>query len=78
MGIGESDYLSGIGGIGENFLIPGHGCIENDFSTGFTIATDGGSMKNTTVFKSKYGLPAHIVLRLEHHHTGVFLRKKAR
>ena len=35
MGIGQGDNLPGIAGLSQGFLIPGHGCIENDFAGGF-------------------------------------------
>ena len=35
LGVGENDDLSGIGGIGGDFLIAGKGSIENNFTLAF-------------------------------------------
>ena len=41
MGIGQGNNLPGITGVCQCFLIPGHGCIENDLTGGFSWSTDG-------------------------------------
>ena len=51
MGISESNNLSGIGGVGEYFLITGHSGIENYFTTGFAVGSDGDPPENTAIFQ---------------------------
>jgi hypothetical protein len=55
MGIGETDNLSSVTWIGENFLISGEAGIENSFSTAAGFRTCGTSNKNTPVFQRKRG-----------------------
>jgi hypothetical protein len=41
MRISQGDQLLAVTRVGQNFLIPGHGCIENNFADSVTIMTDG-------------------------------------
>ncbi len=78
MGIGQSNNLPGIRRIGEDFLISGHRGIENDFSTCFTITTNGDTVENAAVLKSKYGDPAQNVLLLHNSALSSAVHKRAR
>src|SRR5690606_9130875 len=52
--IGQRDDLSRVGRISENFLIPGHGCVENHRSTGNTLRSDGAASEYTAIFQCQY------------------------
>jgi hypothetical protein len=51
MRIGKTNNLSGITGIGENFLIAGETGIENDFATAAGGGTRGASVKDSSVLE---------------------------
>jgi hypothetical protein len=53
--IGERDDLAGIGRIGENFLIAGHGGVEDHLADGMAVSTDGFTAENAAVGKREYG-----------------------
>jgi len=53
MGIGERDDLPGIAGICQDFLIAGHGGIENDFTHRQTVGTDRLALKHCAISKHK-------------------------
>src|SRR5690606_38489093 len=55
MGISQGDDLLCVGGIGEDFLIAGHGGVEHDLADGLPIGTDGFTAKNAAISKCKYG-----------------------
>jgi hypothetical protein len=55
MRIRQADDLSGIAGIGENFLITGEAGIENDFASPPRDGAGSAAIKNTAVFECKYG-----------------------
>ena len=46
MGRREDHHLSGIGGIGDYFLVPGHGCVEDDLTSDRSIDTDGSAFRS--------------------------------
>jgi hypothetical protein len=49
MGIGQSDDLPGIGRIGKDFLITGHGGIEYHLSDGVAAGSDGNAFEKGAV-----------------------------
>ena len=49
MGISQGDDLFGVGGIGEDFLIPGHGGIEYHFADRMAGGSDGTALEEGTV-----------------------------
>jgi hypothetical protein len=51
LGIGENDNLSGIGGIGGDFLISGKGSIKNNFSLAITRGAIAVASENAPVFE---------------------------
>ena len=53
--VGQGNDLLGIGRIGEDFLIAGHGRIEHDLTNGMTIGSNGIAAKNAAVSKGEYG-----------------------
>jgi len=55
MGIGQGDKLLIIGGIGKDFLVTGHGRVENDFPLGPAVRADGLSVKQAAVFQGQQG-----------------------
>ena len=50
----ERDDLLSIGRVGQNFLIPGHRCIKNDFTNGNPGGTERLPVKLCAVRKRKY------------------------
>ncbi len=54
MRIGERDDLPGIGGVGKDFLIAGHGRIENHLAAGLSIGADGAAMKYAAICQGQY------------------------
>ena len=55
MRVGETNNLSGVTGIGENFLVSGEAGIKNGFSAAARFRTRGASFKNSPVFQRKRG-----------------------
>ncbi len=53
VGIGQGDDLAGIGRVGEDFLIAGHGGIEHHLADGLPLDTDGLAPEQVAVFKSQ-------------------------
>ena len=53
MGIGQGDDLSGVGGVGEDLLIAGHGGVENHLTYGLTLNTNGRPAKQAAVLKGE-------------------------
>src|SRR5271168_462406 len=49
--IGEADDLSGVAGVGENFLITGEAGIENDFAAAARDGAGGATVKDAPVFE---------------------------
>ena len=50
---GEGDDLPGIGGIGEDFLIAGHGRVEADFAHGFAGRAEAEAFEHGAVGKDE-------------------------
>ena len=50
-GVCHRDYLLVVGGIGEDFLVAGHGRIEDDFAALLAGGAEGGAFKNSAVFQ---------------------------
>jgi hypothetical protein len=48
--IGHGDDLAVIGGIGKDFLIPGHGGVENNLALGDSLHAEGIPFKDPPVF----------------------------
>lgn len=59
MGVGEGNDLFAVGGVGENFLIAGHGGVEDDFSGGVAFVTDGDALEGAAVGKDEEGWGSH-------------------
>ncbi|MCY1466197.1 hypothetical protein D9M71_844590 [compost metagenome] len=55
MRIGQGDDLLGVGRIGKDFLVAGHGGVEHHLTNGLTVGTDGFTAKNAAVGKCEYG-----------------------
>jgi hypothetical protein len=55
VGIGEADDLSGIAGIGENFLVTSEAGVENDFAAAARDGARSAAVKDATVFECEYG-----------------------
>ena len=53
--IGQADDLSGVTGVGENFLITGEAGIENDFAAAARDSACGAAVKYAPVFQSESG-----------------------
>ncbi|MCY1292362.1 hypothetical protein D9M70_415830 [compost metagenome] len=53
--VGQGDDLLGVGRIGKDFLIAGHGGVEHHFANGMAIGTDGLAAKDAAVSKGEYG-----------------------
>src|SRR5262249_28678919 len=51
--IGQNDDLSGVGGVGENFLIAGNGSIKNDFAVAFAFGAVAFASEDAAVFERK-------------------------
>jgi hypothetical protein len=49
--IGETDDLSGIAGVSENFLVTGEAGIENDFAAAARNRARRAAIKNAPVFQ---------------------------
>ena len=55
MRIGQADNLARVARIGENLLIAGEACVENDFAAAPRLGAGGSSIKNSSVFERKNG-----------------------
>src|SRR5690606_22441911 len=55
MGIGQRNDLACVGGIGEDLLITGHGCIEHDLTDTVTVGADGLTVENAAVGEGENG-----------------------
>lgn len=53
--VGQGDDLLGVGRIGKDFLVAGHGGVEHHLANGLAVGTDGFTAKNAAVGKCKYG-----------------------
>jgi len=51
MGIGETDDLAGITGVGENFLVTGEAGIKNDFAAVARASARRAAFKYSSVFQ---------------------------
>jgi hypothetical protein len=49
MGEGEGDDLSGIGGIGENFLVAGHGGVEAHLAHGMAAGAEACAFEHGSI-----------------------------
>ena len=59
LGIGHGHDLSSVGGIGQNFLITGHGGVKTNLAGGGAIVSKGGSLESPPVFKCQKSFFAH-------------------
>ncbi len=55
MGIGQGDDLTGVGRVGQDLLVTGHGGVEHHLADGLTRGTDGDAMEQTAVFQCQQG-----------------------
>jgi hypothetical protein len=53
--IGETDDLPRVTGIGENFLISGETCVENNFAAAARDSAGRSAVKYAPVFEREYG-----------------------
>jgi hypothetical protein len=53
--IGEADNLTGVAGIGENFLVTGEAGIKNDFAAAARDRAGRAAVKYAPVFQRKCG-----------------------
>jgi hypothetical protein len=53
--VGETNDLSGVTRVGENFLITGEAGIENDFATAASFRSRRAAGENASIFKRKVG-----------------------
>ncbi|MNF59637.1 hypothetical protein D3C84_412320 [compost metagenome] len=51
MGVSEGDYLTGIRGIGEDFLIARHRRIENHFTNGTSLGAYRHAFEHSSIFQ---------------------------
>ena len=52
--IGHCDDLPFVGRIGQNFLIAGHGSVEDDFTFGRTGCAKGFAGENASIFEREF------------------------
>ncbi len=64
--IGQSDDLLAIAGVGEDFLIAGHGGVKHHFSDGSPCATDGVANKDRAVCERQDGGRERSLKRQKH------------
>ncbi|GAA0250547.1 hypothetical protein GCM10009086_02790 [Pseudomonas rhodesiae] len=55
MWIGQGNDLLGVGRIGKDFLIAGHGSVKHYLSNGLTVGSNGFAAKNAAISKGEYG-----------------------
>ena len=55
VGVRQSDDLTGVGRIGQDFLVTGHGGVENHLAAGFPGSADGNSVEQASVCECKDG-----------------------
>ena len=58
--IRHGDDLTGVGRVGQDFLIARHRGIENDFANGFALKAVSLAAKNTPVFEQQRGAPVFL------------------
>ena len=63
VGVGEGDDLAGVGGIGEDLLITGHGGVEHHLADGDALGTDGFSVEHAAIGEGQQGWFAQGLLR---------------
>src|SRR5207248_11779952 len=56
---GHRHDLTGIGRIGEHFLVPGHARVEHDFARGFALRAGRGAAEPGAVFERENGFHGH-------------------
>ena len=54
MGIRQGYDLPAVGGIGEDLLVAGHRGIEDDFTDGLAVSTNGSALENGAILQSQY------------------------
>ena len=55
VGEGEGDDLAGIGGVGQDFLVAGHGGVEADFAHGFAFEAKSLAFDHRAVGEDQEG-----------------------
>jgi hypothetical protein len=53
--ISQGNDLLGVGRIGKDLLITGHGGVEHHLSNGLTVGSNGITAKNAAISKGEYG-----------------------
>ncbi len=63
LGVGHRDDLAPVAGVGEDFLITGHGSVEANFAVDFAGCTETNAGINRAVFQGQLGSCAHVLHR---------------
>jgi len=58
---GERDELTGVRGVGENFLVTGEGGIENDFACAVALGSDRLAAKDRSIGQREHRRYAHVI-----------------
>src|SRR5437764_437135 len=58
---GERDDLTGVGRIGENFLVTGEGGIENNFACGVALRSDRLAAEDRPIGQREHRRSAHVI-----------------
>jgi hypothetical protein len=54
--VGQDNYLAGVRGIGENFLVAGDGSVENNFSVAFAFRAVTYAAEDSSILQRKDSL----------------------
>ena len=54
MRVGQGDDLAAVRGIRQDLLVSGHRRIENDFTDGLAVSTNGSAFENGAILQSQY------------------------
>jgi hypothetical protein len=50
-GVGHGDDLAAVGGVGEDFLVAGHGGVEDDLAFSLSLAGEGSAREGPAIFE---------------------------
>ena len=54
-GVCHGHNLPFVGGVGQDFLIPSHTRVKNEFAGGFSMTSKGYSLKTPPILQNKHG-----------------------
>jgi hypothetical protein len=54
MGIGQGDNLAAVRGISQDFLVSGHGRVEDNLANGFALCPNGNPVKDRSILQRKH------------------------